>query len=171
MILKLIDSDNLDQAIASIRDALQEDFHADAVELVLFDCASRAESVAHDDERLKPFQRIMQSKYPVCGHFSSDQMRLLFGKRGEEIASAVVVPLCEGEHEPCLGLLGIGSIDPKRYHPDMGTVFVSHLGAVMNREEYDLHDDQNGTGARRRQHGWKGSSVTCSMNVASPRLP
>jgi uncharacterized protein YigA (DUF484 family) len=45
----------------------------------------------------------------------------------------VVVPLCEGEHEPCLGLLGIGSVDPKRYHPDMGTVFVAHLGAVMNR--------------------------------------
>lgn len=133
LILNLIDSDNLDQAIVSIRDALQEDFHADAVELVLFDCPSRPESVAHDDERLQPFQRIMQSHYPACGHFTPDQMRLLFGKRGEEIASAVVVPLCEGEDEPCLGLLGIGSIDPKRYHPDMGTVFVSHLGAVMNR--------------------------------------
>jgi len=133
LILNLIDSDTIDQAIVSIRDALQEDFHADAVELVLFDCPSRPESVGRDDERLQPFQRILQAHYPVCGHFNPEQMRLLFGKRGDEIASAVVVPLCEGENEPCLGLLGIGSIDPKRYHPDMGTVFVSHLGAVMNR--------------------------------------
>jgi uncharacterized protein YigA (DUF484 family) len=133
LILNLIDSDNLDQAVAYIRDALQEDFHADAVELVLIDCPSRPESVAPDDARLQPFSRIMQAHYPVCGHFSAEQMTLLFGKRGEEIASAVVVPLCEGETEPCLGLLGIGSVDPKRYHPDMGTVFVSHLGAVMNR--------------------------------------
>ncbi|MGM0593611.1 MAG: DUF484 family protein [Pseudomonadota bacterium] len=133
LILNLIDSDNLDQAVAYIREALQEDFHADAVELVLIDCLPRAESVAADDARLKPFQRIMQAHYPVCGHFSLEQMQLLFGQRGDEIASAVVVPLCEGEREPCLGLLGIGSVDPKRYHPDMGTVFVSHLGAVMNR--------------------------------------
>lgn len=134
LILNLIDSDNLDQAIAYIRDALQEDFHADAVELVLFDCPSRPESIPCEDDRLQPFQRIMQARYPVCGHFKPEQMTLLFGKRGEEMASAVVVPLCEdGDSAPCLGLLGIGSIDPKRYHPDMGTVFVSHLGAVMNR--------------------------------------
>lgn len=133
LILNLIDSDTLDQAIRYIREALQEDFHADAVELVLFDCPSRPENIARDDARLHSFQRIMQSHQPLCGHFSAEQMRLLFGRRGEEIASAVVVPLCEGEHEPCLGLLGIGSIDPKRYHPEMGTVFVSHLGSVMNR--------------------------------------
>lgn len=133
LILNLIDSDNLDQAVSYIREALQEDFHADAVELVLIDCPSRTESVAPDDARLRAFSRIMQGHHPVCGHFSAEQMTLLFGKRGDEIASAVVVPLCEGEQQPCLGLLGIGSVDPKRYHPDMGTVFVSHLGAVMNR--------------------------------------
>lgn len=133
LILNLIDSDNLEQAVSYIREALQEDFHADAVELVLIDCPGRPESVAPDDARLQPFQRIMEAHYPACGHFRPEQMSLLFGKRGEEIASAVVVPLCEGENEPCLGLLGIGSVDPKRYHPDMGTVFVSHLGAVMNR--------------------------------------
>lgn len=132
LILNLIDSDNLDQAISYIRDALQEDFHADAVELVLIDCPSRSESVPRDDQRLKPFERILAAGYPACGHFNPEQMQTLFGKRGDEIASAVVVPLCEGEGR-CIGMLGIGSIDAKRYHPDMGTVFVSHLGAVMNR--------------------------------------
>lgn len=133
LVLSLIDSESLDQAITYIRDALQADFHADAVELVLFDCPERAESISQDDKRVRPFQRILETQNPACGHFNDEQKELLFGDKAEEIASAVVVPLCADERGGCLGLLGIGSIDSKRYHPDMGTVFVSHLGAVMNR--------------------------------------
>ena len=133
MILSLIDSDNLDDAVAYISDALREDFHADAVELLLFDCDSQANSIARDDSRLKPFARILETRSTVCGHLREEQLTLLFGKSGDEIASTVVIPLCEGEDKPCLGLLAIGSIDANRYHPEMGTMFVNHLGAVMNR--------------------------------------
>ena len=133
MILNLIASDNIDQSVLYIRDALREDFHADAVELLLFDCPGRKENVRRDDPRLKALETVIGAHRTVCGHFKPEQTELLFGQGGQEIASAVVIPLCEGEGEPCLGLLAIGSIDPKRYHPEMGTVFVSHLGAVMNR--------------------------------------
>ena len=135
MILNLIASDNIDEAVLYIRDALREDFHADAVELLLFDCPERKESISRNDPRLKALETVIGGRQTVCGHFKPDQIELLFGKGGQEIASAVVIPLCgdKGKDEPCLGLLAIGSIDPKRYHPEMGTVFVSHLGAVMNR--------------------------------------
>jgi uncharacterized protein len=133
LVLNLIDSESLDQAITYIRDALQADFHADAVELVLFDCPERDESVSRDDKSVRSFQRILESRRPACGHFNDEQKQLLFGDKADEIASAVVVPLCADERSDCIGLLGIGSIDSKRYHPDMGTVFVGHLGAVMNR--------------------------------------
>lgn len=141
LVLNLIDSESLDQAITYIRDALQADFHADAVELVLFDCPERTESVSRDDRSVRSFQRILESHRPACGHFNDEQKQLLFGDKAEEIASAVVVPLCADERSGCIGLLGIGSIDSKRYHPDMGTVFVSHLGAVMNRI-FSAHLDQ-----------------------------
>ena len=133
LILSLIDSDNLDDAVSYIRDALREDFHADAVELLLFDCPGQGNSVASDDAALKPFERILEGRNTVCGHLRPEQLELLFGNGGNDIASAVVIPLCEGESEPCLGMLGIGSIDANRYHPQMGTMFVNHLGAVMNR--------------------------------------
>lgn len=133
LVLNLIDSESLDQAIEYIRDALQADFHADAVELVLFDFPGRAESIERNDRRLLAFHKVLEVRHPVCGHFNDEQRTLLFGKKADEIASAVVVPLCADERAGCIGLLGIGSIDSKRYHPDMGTVFVSHLGAVMNR--------------------------------------
>lgn len=133
MILNLIASDDIDQAVRYIRDALREDFHADAVELVLFDCPGRKESIGRDDPRLQALETVIGAHRTVCGHFKPAQTELLFGKDGKEIASAVVIPLCEAEDEPCIGLLAIGSIDSKRYHPEMGTVFVTHLGAVMNR--------------------------------------
>lgn len=134
MILKLIGSDDIDQAVSYVRDALREDFHADAVELLLFDCPGRKESISRNDPRLRPLETVIGGHRTVCGHFKPEQNELLFGQGGQEIASAVVIPLCEpGEAGSCLGLLAIGSIDPKRYHPEMGTVFVSHLGAVMNR--------------------------------------
>jgi uncharacterized protein YigA (DUF484 family) len=133
MILSLIDSDSLDSAVSYIREALREDFHADAVELLLFDRSGQANSIASDDVRLKPFSGILEGRHTVCGHLRPEQLELLFGKEGADIASAVVIPLCEEDDRPCLGLLGIGSIDANRYHPQMGTMFVSHLGAVMNR--------------------------------------
>lgn len=135
MILKLIDADDIEQAVSYIRDALREDFHADAVELLLLDCPGRKESISRDDPRLKVLETVIGGRRTVCGHFKPEQTELLFGKGGQEITSSVIIPLCEGDNadEPCLGLLAIGSIDPKRYHPEMGTVFVAHLGSVMNR--------------------------------------
>lgn len=133
MILNLIDSDDIDQAVEYISNALREDFHADAVELRLFDCPGRSESVSRDDPALKDFSALLSAQQTVCGHFKPEQMAFLFGQRGEEITSAVVIPLCEELGKPCLGMLAIGSVDSKRYHPEMGTVFVNHLGAVMNR--------------------------------------
>lgn len=132
MILNLIASDDIDQAVSYIRDALREDFHADAVELLLFDCPDRKENISRNDPRLSVLEMVIGARRTVCGHFKPEQTELLFGKGGKEIASAVVIPLCGDEDEPCLGLLAIGSIDPKRYHPEMGTVFVAHLGSVMN---------------------------------------
>ncbi|MFU8838345.1 MAG: DUF484 family protein [Thiohalomonadaceae bacterium] len=133
LILHLIGSDSMEQALGYVRDAMQQDFHADAVEILLFDRPERSESIASDDPRLRPFSRVLQGRQPVCGHLSAEQCKLLFGRTANEIASAVVVPLCEDARHPCIGLLGIGSMDPKRYHPEMGTVFLGHLGSVMNR--------------------------------------
>lgn len=133
LVLNLIDSDSLDDAIDYIREALREDFHADAVELLLFDSETSAHAIHRDDARLQSLRGIIEGGKTVCGTLSPEQLALLFDKAGGDIASAVVVPLCEGEGSPCLGLLGIGSIDAQRYHPEMGTMFVNHLGAVMNR--------------------------------------
>ena len=132
LILRLIGSDSIEQATRYIQAALCEDFAADAVELILFKPHPQEGSEDSDDPALRPFARILQGRRPVCGHFSDAQLQLLFGAQPAPIASAVVVPLCDDPSQSCIGLLGIGSHDAKRYHPEMGTVFLGHLGAVMN---------------------------------------
>ena len=65
-------------------------------------------------------------------------MSYLFGDMAEDnINSAVVLALntpggdtLQTKH---LGLLGIGSRDPKRYHAAMGTLFLNYLGELIGR--------------------------------------
>ncbi len=131
MILTLIDSSSIDDAVARMRQGLHDDFHADAVELHLF--GDGVNEVSRDAAVLKHFQTVLHNRRPICGHLRTEQLRFLFGTRSAEIASAVLIPLCETPQDELLGLLAIGSIDAKRYHAEMGTLFVNHLGAVATR--------------------------------------
>lgn len=131
LILLLIDSGDIDDAVARMRQGLRDDFHADAVELRLFGDAPGETSP--DDPALKQFQSVLHNRRPICGHLRPEQLRFLFDERSEEIASAVLIPLCESQQDHCIGLLAIGSVDPRRYHPEMGTILVNHLGAVATR--------------------------------------
>jgi hypothetical protein len=125
LIIRLIDSDSMEQAMEYLENALREDFHADAVELIIFD---REQGI--DRSALKP---ILDHRKSICGTLSPSQRQILFGRQADEIASAVAIPLCEQNRNPCIGLIAVGSVDPHRYHPEMGTVFVNHLGAVINK--------------------------------------
>ncbi len=125
LIVMLIDTDSLEQAMEYLDRALRDDFHADAVELIIFN-----QSPEVDRSALRP---ILDRRTSVCGSLTPEQRDILFSEHANEIASAVAIPLCEQNDEPCLGLIAVGSVDPNRYHPDMGTVFVNHLGAVINK--------------------------------------
>ncbi len=125
LIIRLIDSDTLEQAMEYLEYTLREDFHADAVELIIF---SKEQGI--DRSALKP---ILDHRKSICGALSPSQRHILFGNQADEIASAIAIPLCEQNKNPCIGLIAVGSVDPHRYHPEMGTVFVNHLGAVINK--------------------------------------
>ena len=138
LIMALIDSPTLEQVITTLDRTLREDFHADMVGLRLlregpFQGRTRPDTVPTDEPGLRAFVKVLAGRQPVCGYLSPEQARFLFGERAQEVGSGAIIPLCDDEETPCLGVLGIGSIDPKRFHPEMGTVFLAHLGAVTAR--------------------------------------
>lgn len=134
LIVLLIQSDSLEQSIGYLRSALLDDFHADSVVVQLYDKAlKQPNSIDPSDLGLKSLKALIDKNSCFCGRLTDEQKAILFGEGASEISSAVVIPLPGTHHnEELLGLIAIGSVDPTRYAPDMGTVFINHLGAVIN---------------------------------------
>jgi len=134
LILALVDCRDLDGAITTLQHVLRREFHAEAVALRLFREGNGATPLRHyvspESEELQPFHGAISRREPVCGYLTPEQVRALFPDQAGEVVSGALVPLCEDDGH-CLGLLGVGSGDPKRFHPEMGTVFLQHLGAVV----------------------------------------
>lgn len=125
LILNLLESRSNDVLLGRLREGLREDFHADAVELRLFDGSG-----AHEHAL---FDKVISRGEPVCGHVAPAQAQLLFGKAADELASGAVIPLYAPGSTQCIGVIGIGSVDPRRFHAEMGTTFLRYLGAVVVR--------------------------------------
>ncbi|WP_200191289.1 DUF484 family protein [Halorhodospira abdelmalekii] len=140
--LELLRAADLQAAIECLRAGLREGFQADGVGLLLIaepgECPPQcaAESAMGElcsgpaDAALEPFRALLSDGRPVCGPPSTAQAERLFPEIASTIASAAVVPLYEDRP---LGVLGIGSSDAQRYHPEQGTVFLRRLGAIVAR--------------------------------------
>ncbi|RPE79807.1 DUF484 family protein [Vulcaniibacterium tengchongense] len=111
--------------------SLAEDFNGDLVRLVLFRPVAGLEDVdwlqvvPADDPRLRPFRDCLADGEPLCGRLQPEKHALLYGARAEEVQSTALLPL------PELGLVAIGSRDPNRFYPGMGTLFLRMMGEAL----------------------------------------
>jgi hypothetical protein len=127
--LELMRADGIDDVIATCQDVLREDFNADFVTLKIIGGDDTMHFVSPGNENLKSFQNLFKTKKPVCGRLKVDQQDFLFEKNSGRINSTALVPLFGAEK---LGILALGSEDEGRFHPGMGTVFISHLGELIS---------------------------------------
>lgn len=130
--LALIDSPTAEAALDAVEAAMRRDFHADAVVIWTFE-EGMPRAVPQEHPQLAALRSIVENRFPVCGQLRADQTSVVFGKNAPGTASGAFLPLCESEEAPCFGLIAIGSNDPKRFHAEMGTVFLRHLAAVTAR--------------------------------------
>jgi uncharacterized protein YigA (DUF484 family) len=128
--LELIDAATFDEVLTALEDELHGGFQADAVELRLF---SASQLNDHLDQKLPnhsaTFENFFKHNRPICGALVRGQLDYIFGAGGAEIASAALIPL---RSEGVLGLLAIGSRDPKRFRPQQGTDFLTRLGEIIS---------------------------------------
>lgn len=133
LLVALVGAPRLSAVFVALREILHEEFHAEAVSLKLFRPVAElpvADYVSPGSEAHQAVQGVLDRREPVCGYLTPDQVEFLFPDRSREVVSGALIPLCTPDAE-CLGILGVGSVDPKRFHPEMGTVFLAHLGAVV----------------------------------------
>ena len=130
--LALMRANSLADTVTRVVASLTEDFHTDLVRVVLFrsDPALPAAEwllVEADGAKSMPaFAEFLKRGEPLCGRLQQDKLDALFGQRAGEVQSAVLLTIGE------VGLLAIGSHDPNRFHPGMGTVFLRLIAEAMS---------------------------------------
>lgn len=130
--LALMEAHSVDEVLQVVQEQLFDRFKADAVSLRLFNAPEQVRAnhpeipLDRNDARLSAFENFFKTKRPLCGRLRQEQLEVLFGARAETIGSAVLIAL---DHQ---GLLAIGSHDQDHFHPGMGTVFLTRMGAIVS---------------------------------------
>lgn len=129
--LELIDAATFDEVLNALEDELHDDFQADAVELRLFSSTQLKDHLATElPDHSSSFEEFFNHNTPICGPLAREQIDYIFGAEGDRIASTALIPL---KIEGVLGLLAIGSRDPKRFVAQHGTEFLTRLGEIISR--------------------------------------
>ena len=111
--------------------ALKSEFNADILNVSLIDREIDTHEdtpvylVRRDDPDIQLFQSALDKGETTCGRLSDHKLEFLFGSRSQWVQSTALVPLGDD------GLMAIGSSDPARFYPGMGTLFLDLLASVV----------------------------------------
>lgn len=129
--LALMRQDSAADTLRAMAASLAEDFNGDLVRLVVFKPVEGISDVdwmqvvAQDDARLQPFRDCLGDGEPLCGRLQPEKHAVLYGMRAEEVQSTALLPL------PGVGMVAVGSRDPNRFFPGMGTLFLRMMGESL----------------------------------------
>ena len=129
--LELMSMGDLPSFFDLLSEALLTEFNADILNITLFDLKIEAGPktplvhVHRDDPELQQFQDYLEKGKSVCGRLSHNKRDHLFGARAQWVQSMALVPMGKD------GMLAIGSSDPARFYPGMGTLFLDLLADVV----------------------------------------
>ncbi|HNR90963.1 MAG TPA: DUF484 family protein [Dokdonella sp.] len=130
--LALMRAKSLGDTVSRVVASLTEDFNTDLVRIVLF----RADPDLPAAEwllvepggiaALPAFGEFVKRGEPLCGRLQQDKLDTLFGARAADVRSSVLLAIGD------VGLLAIGSLDPNRFNPGMGTVFLRLIAEAIS---------------------------------------
>lgn len=128
--LALLDCQRLDELLGLLYASLQDDLDAERVAIRLFadprdpQDQGLAEFVEAGEAGQALLSELEHAGAPLCGRIRPRVAELLFGA---EIGSGIILPL--GDQAP-FGVLAVGSGDPQRYQPGVGTLFLQQLADI-----------------------------------------
>ena len=117
--------------LRSMAASLAEDFQGDLVRIVVFhpvpglEGADWLQVLDEGDRALEPFRDCLADGEPLCGRLQPDKHALLYALRGDEVQSSALLPV------PGIGLVAVGSRDPNRFYPGMGTLFLRMMAESL----------------------------------------
>lgn len=128
----LLRDNTLADVLKSFVGALQEDFHTDLVRVVLFrgdaelPHADWLVRVPEGAKALPVFTDFLSRGEPACGRLAQDKLDRLFGADVARVQSTALLKIGDA------GVLAIGSDDPNRFHPGIGTLFLKLIAQALD---------------------------------------
>jgi len=129
--LDLMSMGDLPSFFDRLSEAMLSEFNADIINITLFDHKIEAGPktpmfhIERDDTEMQQFQTHLEKGESVCGRLNRNKRDYLFGSRAQWVQSTALVPMGND------GMLAIGSSDPARFYPGMGTLFLDLLAQVV----------------------------------------
>ena len=110
--------------------SLADDFDGDRIYVILHQPVDGLEGdwlrcLPADDPALVPFHDFLRSGEPLCGRLNRAKHTMLYGQNDDAIQTTALLPL------PSIGLIAIGSRDPHRFYPGMGTLFLRMMAEAF----------------------------------------
>jgi len=133
--LTLMDAAEPKDIFNTLYENLKLNFRVDHVAVRLFaepafiDSYAGIEFAGPDIPEHTLFKSILDKRLPLSGRLKSQQQVFLFGDAGDDIASAVIVPL---HGKGWGGVLSIGSTDSNRFTESMGVELLANLGEILS---------------------------------------
>ena len=131
----LIRAPTLAATVTALRKCLREDFNVDDTWIGV----SAGSLKRHDIEGLhviepagpvaRAFENFFRTRLLECGPLDEARARLLFPQAKALPASAAIVPL---EKEKDLGMLVLASVDPQRFQPRQGRLFLDMTADLVS---------------------------------------
>lgn len=124
----LLKSRDLAALVASAEYNLREDFGVPHVVLRVW-----PDSVIPGCAICQPVSSVVMSfaaamNQPTCGALPRPEFASLLGEQIAQLRSFAVAPL---RGDACFGLMLLASEDPRRFYPDMGTVYLSRIAGLI----------------------------------------
>ncbi|MDM4768601.1 DUF484 family protein [Solimonas sp. SE-A11] len=85
-------------------------------------------SVEPDGKIARAFENFFRTRLIECGPLAADKAKLLFPKAESLPASAAIIPL---EKEKHLGMIALGAVDPERFQPRQGKLFLEMTAELV----------------------------------------
>jgi uncharacterized protein YigA (DUF484 family) len=129
----MIGAHSLDEVLDAAADLLRHEFRVDVVSLRLLrdPAGARVEYVGAGDRRLTELLKRFDGNKPILDAVGDESLRrYLFDAQAADIRACALVPLGGPTPE---GVLALGAHDVARFHPGMGTVYLSRLGELLGR--------------------------------------
>ncbi|TBR09643.1 MAG: DUF484 family protein [Lysobacter sp.] len=129
--LLLMRQDSAADTVRAMAASLAEDFNGDLVRVVLLrevpdvEAAGWLQVIPAGDARLVPFADFLAGDEPLCGRLQPAKHDVLYGAQAGEVQSSALFTV------PGFALVAVGSGDPNRFYPGMGTLFLRMMGEAF----------------------------------------